>query len=276
MAYQNNRGKYIGVVNLGETFSFSFDVNNDVFDPTGAISAWFEGALTTGTDSQLRYSVVSNETYTTVLYDQEFNSMVTETDFDGIVYGSFSVNDTNFNVGSYTVKIYAMRGAAGFGTDGFDSISFIFNVLHPSPESAHSITYRRLDWLRHDIENVVFPRLKRLLGFEGENLLLDLFAYDNAGNITSMRARIFDTSANCNAATPDLDATDTPAPGELWTYTITQAHNLPRNTRTEHKSVMDYNGSTLHVDESAVTDNYKETDVVKAPRNTGGWPNEGQ
>ena len=255
------------MVNLGDVFSFSFDLRNDVYDPGSTVGWWESDDGVSLAPNLYVYSIINNATGAVVAENLTFSDPAT--DFDGVLFGSFTTDDTDWDVGSYTIKIFKIATS----TEGEDNyITYMFQVLHPSPEQAWSLTYRRLDWLKNDIENVIFPRLKRILGFEGENLLLDLFAYDNAGNITSMRARIFDTPANCNAATSDLDPTDTPEPGELWTYTITQAHNLPRNTRTEHKSVMDYNGGQNNLDESIVTDNYKETDVVRAPRNTGEWP----
>ena len=279
------RGKYIGLCHLGDNFSFTFDPRNDVqHTAEGAAAAptpgWAEDVTTIDqmlAEERIKYRVVNNESQTIILDDQSFKDPLT--DFEGILFGSFNTNDTDWDVGCYTLRIYLVDTV--LGTDDDDetkSVSYMFNILPPSPEQSSSLTYRRLLWIRNDIENVVFPRLKRLLGFEGENLLLDLFTYDNAGNITSMRARIFDTQANCVNATPDLDPTDTPEPGELWTYTITQAHNLPRNTRTEHRSVIDFNGPLNNLQEMQATDNFKETDVVDSPRNTGRettWPDIG-
>jgi len=265
---RHQRGKYIGMVNLGDVFSFSFDLRNDVYAPGSDVGWWEKGVSGTHWAYNLyRWSVINNATHAVVYEKLKFDDP--ETDFDGVLFASFTTDDTDWDVGSYTIKIHMEHG----GTEGGnDYVTYMFQVLHPSPEQAWSLTYRRLDWIRNDIENVIFPRLKRLLGFEGENLLLDLFAYDNAGNITSMRARLFDTAANCNSATPDLDPTDTPEPGELYTYTITQAHNLPRNTRTEHKSVLDYDGNPYEVSDVDVTDGFSQTDTVNAPKNTGVWP----
>ncbi len=279
------RGKYIGSCRLGDTFSFSFDLKNDVDHIRQASSAgqeadaawWGESGAGTPFDvSNFRFEVINNAPPHNVIIpmtDGVFTEP--ETDFDGVLFASFTTEEATvfpeqFEVGQYTIKIQIGTGTTDDDEDTF--VTYMFGVDHPSHEQSTSIQFQRMDWIRHDIENVVFPRLKRILGFEGENLLLDLFSYDNAGNITKMRARIFDTAANCSDATPDLDGTDTPEPGELWTYTINQAHNLPRNTRTEHKSVIDFNGPLQNVQEMTVTDNFKETDIVTAPRNDGSWP----
>lgn len=123
---------------------------------------------------------------------------------------------------------------------------------------------QKIDWLKNDVENVVWPRLKRLLALCGENLLLDSFGYDSAGNITSLRIRLFDSKANAEAATEDI--TDVPETGEVMTLSVEQDHSLPRNIRTKHLSTPSSDAS-----DAAVTDNL-ETDAANAPGNTGSWP----
>ena len=318
------RGKYLGSVRLGDTFTFCFDPRSDlVMGDSG--SQWWEtdisGVEMISDITNWRFHVINNnrmsvieeeqtfiETTGSPLYgvnfaagDEPSAGRATGANLEGIWFGHVDTQlNTDYDVGQYTIKIELKPELrAQLSSDGriadiasnpdgeltypWEHLTCGFDVDYPSPEQAHSITNRRMNWLhdnmqwvRHDIENVVFPRLKRILGFEGENLMLDLFTYDNAGNITSMRARIFDNNLNCTNATPDLDQTDLPEPGELWTYTITQDHNLPRNVRTMHKSVVDYNGILNNLEEMQVTDNFKETDVVNAPRNDGvrndDWP----
>ena len=46
----------------------------------------------------------------------------------------------------------------------------------------------------------ISPKLRRLLGYAGENQVLDAVSFDNAGNTTEIRQRIFDTAANAAAA----------------------------------------------------------------------------
>jgi len=117
-------------------------------------------------------------------------------------------------------------------------------------------------WIRNDIENVLFPRTKRLLSYDGENLLLDNFDYDNAGNITSLRARCFDSKANAEAAT--IDTTDTEI-GETANLDVDQTHELPRNLRTSHLS-----RPTTEADDIDTTAN-NVTDTTSAPGNSGDW-----
>ena len=284
----NNGGKYLGSCRLHDTFSFVFDPMNDV--PFGLGEKWWGTDWDQDTsnpaimdESKWRYHVIDNATTVTVLEEQFFTAPTGH--WWGMMFGSIETTGTEFNPGQYTLKIGPRREDRQTDAyDSFDHITFSFDVDHPAPDQPASLTYRRLnylhdntEWILNDIENVVFPRLKRLLGFEGENLLLDLFAYDNAGNITSMRARIFDSAEACQNSTPDIDSTDTPEPGELWTYTITQNHNLPRNVRTEHKSVLDYDGDPADITDAAVTDSYRTfSDSVDAPGNTdprnSTWP----
>ena len=77
---------------------------------------------------------------------------------------------------------------------------------------------------------------QKVLGLLGENLLLDSFGYDAAGNITNLRVRVFDSNTNALAATADI--TDVPETGEVAIYDVTQTHNLPRNVRSSHLSVL--------------------------------------
>ena len=303
------RGKYLGVVQLGDTFSFSLDPTNDFYASNYAGDAYHVSAASLSTDDiawwdqtsllnplepsvfeNLVFDVIDNNTQTPVIHGQHFEDFgnvpgeqdSSATDWEGVLFAKFSVDDTDFSVGGYTIKVYGFAD----GTDSASFTTYLFNVLHMSHEKEASIIARRLDmlrynqeWIINDIENVVFPRLKRILGLNGENLLTDYFAYDNAGNIVSFRMRLFDTPESCQAATPDVEATDTPEEGELWSHTFTQAHNLPRNTRTEHKGIMDYNGGSNHLEDMWVTDNFKNTDMVVAPRNVyprdNTWPNEG-
>lgn len=129
---------------------------------------------------------------------------------------------------------------------------------------AQTVIKNRLAWIRNDVENVLFPRLKRVLGFCGENLLLDSFGYDAAGNITSLRVRVFDSKTNVEAATEDI--TDTPETGEIMTLTVEQDHELPRNVRSMHLC-----SPSSDATDATATEN-TETDAVNAPGNTGSWP----
>jgi hypothetical protein len=100
-----------------------------------------------------------------------------------------------------------------------------------------------LDWL---YSFTVIPRLEydltRLLAYAGENMVLDNFTYDQAGNILGLRVRAFSNSEDADRATAGV--TD-PEPGEISALTVTQEHNVPRNVRTFHKSVQEFLSSSF-------------------------------
>lgn len=91
-------------------------------------------------------------------------------------------------------------------------------------------------WQVHDLSNFgndvkeVLFRLERLLGYLGENVLQDSLLYDDAGNVTQYRLRLFDTKAHTQAATPNF-----PGPGletgELSRVTVTQDVAVDQNDR---------------------------------------------
>jgi len=87
----------------------------------------------------------------------------------------------------------------------------------------------------------VLPRLeaelRRLLAFAGENLVMDNYTYDQAGNILTMRVRLFTNATDAANATAGVTE---PEPGELADYLVTQEHNVARNIRTFHKSVTEF------------------------------------
>lgn len=124
----------------------------------------------------------------------------------------------------------------------------------------------RQTWLRNTIDNVVVPRLKRALGLLGENLVLDQFEYDDAGNIEALRMRIFENATSAEAATEDI--TGALEDGEIARYTISQTTDLPKNLRSFHLSSID-----TDQDDSTATENSEvRSDPVNASGNTGSWP----
>jgi hypothetical protein len=100
-----------------------------------------------------------------------------------------------------------------------------------------------LDWL---YSFTVLPRLEaelaRLLAYSGENIVLDSFGYDQAGNVLGLRVRAFENADDADNATAGV--TD-PEPGEIAALRVTQEHNVPRNVRTFHKSVLEFISSTF-------------------------------
>lgn len=74
--------------------------------------------------------------------------------------------------------------------------------------------------LGDDIKELLF-RLQKILGIQGENTIQDLQTYDNAGNPTSFRVRVFDTKDDAEAATVDLPEGDGLEDGELSRFKTT-------------------------------------------------------
>lgn len=100
--------------------------------------------------------------------------------------------------------------------------------------------------LERNQTDVIFQRLKRALGLLGENQIVDGYFYDDAGNVTQCRIRLFDSVANRDAALSttwddtENDADTAPASidtagGEIMRYTIVASHLLPRNLRTSYQ-----------------------------------------
>jgi hypothetical protein len=88
-------------------------------------------------------------------------------------------------------------------------------------------------------------RLKRILGLEGENLLVDNFVYDNGNNATSFRVRVFDTPENASAATPGIVEASVPETGEIYTFDVTQTFQIGRQLRQSHLSVVRHHHEDL-------------------------------
>lgn len=122
----------------------------------------------------------------------------------------------------------------------------------------------RLDWVRNNQENVIFPRLKRALGLLGENLVIDNFSYDDASNISGYRMRIFETEAQALTATEDITGMES---GEIVQYTVSQTHDQDRNLRELHRSSIDTDQADYAVWEGTGATNY-----AASPQNTGSWP----
>ncbi len=86
----------------------------------------------------------------------------------------------------------------------------------------------------------ISPKLRRLLGYLGENQVLDAVFFDTASNTTQIRQRVFDTAANAAAAPvwDDTEGTEDPAPafpgtGEKIRQIILASHSNARQLRTE-------------------------------------------
>lgn len=114
------------------------------------------------------------------------------------------------------------------------------STVEASPNSG----YGRMRSVERNQMDHIMPRLSRTLGLLGENQLVDGYLYDDAGNITACRVRVFDTKTNRDAASiwadrvNDIDPAATMETGELERYDVTANHSLARNLRTLYESVI--------------------------------------
>lgn len=84
--------------------------------------------------------------------------------------------------------------------------------------------------LGDDIKEILF-REQILLGYFGENMITDLYVYDNAGNPVTFRLRVFNSKTNREAATIDLPAGDPLQTGELARVAVVQDFAVDTNDR---------------------------------------------
>jgi len=105
----------------------------------------------------------------------------------------------------------------------------------------------RLWTVEKNQRDVIMPRQKRILGLLGEHQVVDGFLYDDDGNITECRLRIFETKAQAEGVgiwqdrLNDVDPriAESPVTGELAVYTISASNLLPRNLRTVFQQKID-------------------------------------
>jgi hypothetical protein len=158
-------------------------------------------------------------------------------------------------------------GAIGAG----ETIDVRWEVVEKKPEILRGATVRildgdtvRLEWDGTlagndtidasydvwDLENFgddmkeALYKLIRILGYLGENAIQDNISYDEAGNVTQFRIRIFDSKTNANAATPDIPDLDPLQTGEYSRTTVTQSIDEAKNDRTLLRKVLDMIAAT--------------------------------
>jgi hypothetical protein len=226
---------------------------------------YFHLAYRTATGSQdtqftpTFFDVLRNSTGEVVIPDSPFQ--VSQIYNGAIVYGIIDTSLAAFVPGEqYTIVVKLQEG-----TEVTTFQTYGLSILGPLTSRLQTIT-DRLVYIRNDIENVLFTRTHRMLASLGENLLLDQFTYDPAGNVQGLRVRYFDTKANCNAATGDIEDEVLPEIGEIMTLLVTQENDRPRCVRTLHRSV-----PVVEAGDAGVNANTSETQVF-APGNEGGWP----
>jgi len=118
----------------------------------------------------------------------------------------------------------------------------------------------RLLTLEYNQKKVIMPRTKRLLGLLGEHQMVDGYLYDDAGNITECRIRVFTSQDDALNATPWEDRVNESDPtsgalesGELYRYSVTASHLLPRNLRTLYEGAINTDASDNSYINSSVT-----------------------
>ncbi len=139
-----------------------------------------------------------------------------------------------FDINLYFVEIDTL--ATSSGMDLFEPRrQYLLNIyedvtgpLINAPEQIRGIFY---------VSTSIKKMLNRVLGLLGENQVLDNFTYDQAGNITGLRMRLFDNSNDAENATQGATG---PEPGETAQYDVEQDHELPRSLRSFHRSFNTY------------------------------------
>ncbi len=238
-------GQSLGFVPRDSTFYFT--VSNR--DQNGLAI----GILDTDDDpfTPTHFDVLDPELQDTILINQ---TLTQTTDYANLWFGQIDFSTSDFTDSRDKTYSIVVKGGTG------EQAKFhLYSVTVSS-------TVERLDYLRNDIENVIWPRLKRILGLCGENMILDDFTYDNAHNITGLRMRLFQNSTSAQLATPDLPDSDIPEVGELSTYRIDQTMELPRSVRIDHTSFADSDEADVPANEN------QDTDFETAPGNETGWP----
>jgi len=122
-------------------------------------------------------------------------------------------------------------------------------------EAPNSIMGRLLTCERNQTD-LILPRLRRALGLLGEHQKVDGFLYDDDGNITECRIRIFRDNAGANGASLWTDRVNDADPAsamdagnfELYRYTVTATNLLPRNLRTGYSQVIGINEADEEAD----------------------------
>lgn len=192
------QGQSLGVIELGEVFYFGVSNRDSDGTALGFIPAYFD--------------LIDNATGDAILTNQNLVSTTDQSIWRGQIDTRSQTTDQsepfkqNRNY-SILIKSTGTEDPAAF-------LHFNFSVI-----------------------GAISARLKRLLGLGGENLIADLYTYDNGNNVTSYRVRIFDTRENAAQATPGI--TDIPEVGEVATYTVTQNYSAGRQLRQHSTHLVD-------------------------------------
>lgn len=200
------QGQSLGSVEYGDVFYFM--VSNR--DSNGAQLASFTPEY---------FDVRSNKTGALILSDQPLRLADTDSE---LWRGSISTRDTDTD-------------ATGPFEPGETYTIVIKDDTTDNPITAPPTIFQLYSFT---VTGAYSARLKRLLGLDGENFLVDNFQYDNGNNATSFRVRVFDTAANASAATIGIQDASLPETGEKYFYTVTQTFSVGKNLRASHLSVL--------------------------------------
>ncbi len=173
--------------------------------------------------TSLYYDVYDCSDGTTISTDTALTSVSTR-----LFRGSIDTSASDYIEG----RTYSIRVKDQTGTPDWD-VLYSFTVISPTEANFAQI-----------LANIGggIPDPGGGAGGGTSGTVLDNFVYDQAGNITSLRFRLFATAADANNATAGV--TD-PEPGEISYGHVTQEHDVPRNVRTFHRSVIDWTDPNL-------------------------------
>lgn len=147
------------------------------------------------------------------------------------------------------VHLFAVQPSTGTEEEGY-AIRIVSRTATLTAEIADTLlnvtgknsVLGRLYTVEKNQTDVLMPRLRRALGLLGEYQVADAFVYDDDGNITKCRIRIFSGQSQADSApvwldtdneTDDVPAAVQTSSGEIARYEINATNSLPRNLRTK-------------------------------------------
>ena len=177
---------------------------------------------------------------------------------DGVADGTLDITEIDTNTGIYVGEFTTVTGDAGKtylftqGNANTDE-AYVINVTSKTEilntaviDSGLTVVsdsvLGRLYTIERNQTDVLMPRLRRALGLLGEYQVADAFVYDDDGNITKCRIRIFSGQSQADSAPVWLDTDNETDPvnaavqtssGEIARYEINATNSLPRNLRTK-------------------------------------------
>jgi hypothetical protein len=195
-------GQSLGSVEFGQIFYFGVsNRGSDGNEIPGFVPAYYD--VIDGTDGTVILEDQPLVRYTRAIWYGSVDTRDTQTD----QAGPFEPNR------SYAILVKATT------TDG------------PETDPAQCLVFN------FTVTPAYLAKIARLLGLSGENMLVDLFTYDDGGNATSFRVRLFSSKTTAEQAT--LNITDVPESGEIATYTVIQTFGGGRQFRQSSLNTID-------------------------------------